>query len=163
MNGSLIAAGLLMGLASSPHCALMCSAPCAAITRSCGAGGNTSRALLAWHGGRALAYTLAGAIAASAVALIATWAAGSAIVRPLWTMLQAAVLVLGLALLWSGRMPRWVDGAAQSLGRAVPAVMNGDAARPAVMAQIAMAVLLIIYVALGVQSFIAARKARLGR
>jgi sulfite exporter TauE/SafE len=122
LNGSLIAAGLLMGLASSPHCALMCSAPCAAITRSCGAGGNTSRALLAWHGGRALAYTLAGAIAASAVALIATWAAGSAVVRPLWTMLQAAVLVLGLALLWTGRMPRWVDGAAQSLGRAVPIV-----------------------------------------
>jgi uncharacterized protein len=122
LNGSLIAAGLLMGLASSPHCALMCSAPCAAITRNCAAGGDTARALLAWHGGRALAYTAAGALAASAVALIATWAAGSAVVRPLWTMLQAAVLVLGLALLWTGRMPHWVDGAAQSLGRAVPIV-----------------------------------------
>ena len=122
MNGSLIAAGLLMGLASSPHCALMCSAPCAAIARSCAAGASSTRALLAWHGGRALAYTLAGSIAASAVALVAGWAAGSAIVRPLWTMLQAAVLVLGGALLWSGRMPRWVDGAAQSLGRAVPIV-----------------------------------------
>lgn len=54
-------------------------------------------------------------------------------------------------------------GAIASLGRAVPAVMNGDAARPAVIAQLAMAVLLIVYVALGVQSFIAARKARMGR
>ena len=119
----MIAAGLLMGLASSPHCALMCSAPCAAIARSCSAvPGHGGQALLAWHAGRALAYTLAGAVAASAVALIATLAAGSAILRPLWTMLQAAVLVLGAALLWSGRMPRWVDGAAQNLARAAPMV-----------------------------------------
>ena len=54
-------------------------------------------------------------------------------------------------------------GALASLGRAVPAVMNGDATRPAVLSQIAMAVLLLIYVALGVQSFISARRARLGR
>ncbi len=54
-------------------------------------------------------------------------------------------------------------GALASLGRAVPAVMNGDATRPAVLAQLAMAVLLIVYVALGVQSFIAARKARMGK
>ncbi len=35
--------------------------------------------------------------------------------------------------------------------------------RPAVLAQVAMAVILIVYVALGVQSFIAARRARMGR
>jgi uncharacterized protein len=123
LSGSLIAAGLLMGLASSPHCALMCSAPCAAIVRRCDAGaGRSGRTLLAWHAGRAIAYTAAGAVAASAVGLIAVAAAGSAIVRPLWTMLQAAVLVLGMALLWSGRMPRWVDGASQNLARAVPMV-----------------------------------------
>lgn len=54
-------------------------------------------------------------------------------------------------------------GALASLGRAIPAVMDGGAARPAVMSQLAMAVLLLIYVALGVQSFVAARKARGGR
>ena len=54
-------------------------------------------------------------------------------------------------------------GALASLGRAIPAVMDGSAARPAVMSQLAMAALLIVYVYLGVQSFIAARKARLGR
>ncbi len=54
-------------------------------------------------------------------------------------------------------------GALASLGRAVPAAMAGDAARPAVISQLIMAVVLLIYVALGVQSFIAARKARLGR
>jgi hypothetical protein len=41
------------------------------------------------------------------------------LVRPLWTLLQSAVLVLGLALLVSGRMPQWVNGASQSLARVV--------------------------------------------
>jgi hypothetical protein len=54
-------------------------------------------------------------------------------------------------------------GALASLARGVPAALGGDAARPAVMSQLAMGVLLLIYVALGVQSFIAARNARLGK
>jgi hypothetical protein len=54
-------------------------------------------------------------------------------------------------------------GALASLARGVPAALGGDAGRPAVMAQLVMGVLLLIYVAMGVQSFIAARKARLGR
>jgi sulfite exporter TauE/SafE len=136
LNASLITAGLLLGLASSPHCALMCSAPCAAIVRGCSAApaGRGTAALLAWHGGRALAYVVAGAIAASAVGLVAGLAAGSAIVRPLWTMMQSAVLVLGLALAWSGRMPRWVDGAAQTLGRAVPVAGPHRAGSPSAAA-----------------------------
>ncbi len=51
-------------------------------------------------------------------------------------------------------------GALASLGRAVPAVMAGDATSPAVMSQLVMGALLIVYVYLGVQSFIAVRKAR---
>lgn len=54
-------------------------------------------------------------------------------------------------------------GAIASLVRAVPAVIGGNISRPAVLAQLAMAALLLVYVMLGVQSFIAARKARLGR
>jgi hypothetical protein len=54
-------------------------------------------------------------------------------------------------------------GALAALGRGVPAALAGGASRPAVLSQIAMGVLLLVYVALGVQSFIAARKARLGR
>jgi len=54
-------------------------------------------------------------------------------------------------------------GALAALGRGIPAALTGDPTRPAVMSQLAMGVLLLIYVALGVQSFIAARKARLGR
>jgi hypothetical protein len=54
-------------------------------------------------------------------------------------------------------------GGLASLARAVPAAMAGDASRPAVLAQLAMGVLMLVYVALGVRSFIEARKARLGR
>ncbi len=54
-------------------------------------------------------------------------------------------------------------GALAALGRGVPAAMAGDAMRPAVLSQLIMGVLLVIYVALGVQSFIAARRARVGR
>ena len=54
-------------------------------------------------------------------------------------------------------------GALGSLGRGIPAAMAGDASRQAVMVQLVTGVLLLIYVALGVQSFIAARKARTGR
>jgi hypothetical protein len=54
-------------------------------------------------------------------------------------------------------------GALASLGRGIPAAMAGDAMRPAVLSQLIMGVMLLVYVALGVQSFIAARKARTGR
>ena len=54
-------------------------------------------------------------------------------------------------------------GALAALGRGVPAAISGGINRPAVMSQLAMGVLLLIYVALGVQSFIAARRARTGR
>ena len=47
-----------------------------------------------------------------------------------------------------------------TLGRAVPAVMNGQLTRPAVLAQLVTALVLGVYVWMGVQSFIAARRAR---
>jgi hypothetical protein len=54
-------------------------------------------------------------------------------------------------------------GALAALGRGIPAALSGGAGRTAVLSQLVMGGLLAIYVALGVQSFIAARKARTGR
>jgi sulfite exporter TauE/SafE len=116
MSLALVGAGLLMGLAGSPHCAVMCAAPCAAVARRCG-GEQPARALWALHLGRTLAYSAAGALSAASVGLLARWSGASAVLRPVWTMLEVAVLLMGLALLWSGRMPRWVDGAAQSVSQ----------------------------------------------
>ena len=50
-----------------------------------------------------------------------------------------------------------------ALARALPAAMSGDASRPAVIAQLIMGAVLLIYVALGVRSFVEARKARSAR
>lgn len=47
-----------------------------------------------------------------------------------------------------------------ALARALPAAMRGDAGRPAVIAQLIMGALLLIYVAMGVRSFVEARRAR---
>lgn len=47
-----------------------------------------------------------------------------------------------------------------TLGRAIPAVMDGQLTRPAVIAQIVTGLVLAYYVFLGVQSFRAARRAR---
>lgn len=62
-------------------------------------------------------------------------------------VMHAAVALALLALL--GGVPR-----------IIAAVNAGDLTRPAVLAQIAMAVILAVYVLLGVKSFIDARKAR---
>ncbi|MGE3276531.1 MAG: hypothetical protein AB7O67_15565 [Vicinamibacterales bacterium] len=52
-------------------------------------------------------------------------------------------------------------GLLATLGRLVPALAaGGDPARPALLSQAAMAVILLVYVALGVKSFIDARRAR---
>ena len=54
-------------------------------------------------------------------------------------------------------------GAIAALARGIPAALAGAASRPAVISQLAMGVLLTVYVVLGVQSFMAARRARTGR
>ncbi len=54
-------------------------------------------------------------------------------------------------------------GLLATLARVVPALAGGNLTRPAVLAQLAMAVLLGVYIALGVKSFKEARRARLAR
>lgn len=54
-------------------------------------------------------------------------------------------------------------GTLGTLGRAVPAIMDGQLMRPAVLAQLVTGAVLAFYVYMGVQSFIAARRARAGR
>ncbi|HKY21064.1 MAG TPA: hypothetical protein VJM31_07585 [Vicinamibacterales bacterium] len=54
-------------------------------------------------------------------------------------------------------------GLVGALVRLVPAMLAGQLARPAVLSQLVMSVLLAGYIALGVKSFKAARRARLAR
>jgi uncharacterized protein len=88
-----------MGLAGMPHCAAMCSAPCAL------AGGPRPAKLLA---GRILGYAAGGAVAAASAQALARASQGMALLQPAWALLQAALLLLGLTLLVRGRMPAWL-------------------------------------------------------
>lgn len=81
----------------------MCSAPCAA---AIGAGGKGATA--AFHTARIASYAAGGAVAAASVVALSTWSQFSPALRPLWTLLNAAALVLGAWLLWRGRQPAWL-------------------------------------------------------
>lgn len=99
MNASLALAGLAMGAAASPHCALMCGAPCAAVT------GGRGDASLAFHLGRLAGYMAGGAVAAASVAAIGAWARHAPAVQPLWLLLHLGFLLLGLWWLATGASP----------------------------------------------------------
>jgi len=99
MNVALAMAGLAMGVAASPHCALMCGSPCAAIT------GGRRQAGAAFHAGRVAGYMAGGAVAAMSVSAVGAWTRSAQLLQPLWTLLQLGLLGLGLWWLLAGRMP----------------------------------------------------------
>jgi sulfite exporter TauE/SafE len=108
MQTSMVLAGMAMGVASTPHCALMCGTPCAAITagrRGASAG---------FQAGRAIGYMGAGAVVAGGVSALGVWSRTAPALQPLWLMLHLAFLLLGLWWLYSGRMPQRLlrDGSA---------------------------------------------------
>lgn len=104
MNQALLISALLMGLAGTPHCLAMCGAACTAAS----GGGNPNRLVLL-HLGRLVSYAAAGAVAAASVGALAAAGQAVAVLRPLWTLVHAAALVLGLYLLWQGRQPGWME------------------------------------------------------
>jgi len=115
----LLVAGFAMGVAASPHCALMCGAPCASLTSSC------ARNATGFHLGRLLGYMAGGAVAASSVAALGAWSQAAPALRPLWTLLHLAFLALGLWWLATGRQPDWMKRDA-----AVPVRIVGRRGRP---------------------------------
>lgn len=94
----------LMGLASVPHCALMCAAPCAAAAGGAGQG----RAVAGFQLGRVLGYAAAGAVAAASMGAMREATQWSAALRPLWTVLHVALFALGLWLLLRAQWPAWL-------------------------------------------------------
>jgi len=100
VNLALIASAALLGLAATPHCAAMCSAPCAL------AGGRRPASLMT---GRLLGYSAGGAVVAASAGLLARASQGVSLLQPAWVFLQVAMLLLGVTLLVRGRMPVWLE------------------------------------------------------
>jgi len=88
-----------LGLTATPHCALMCGAPCAALT-----GGRRDDGAV-FQLARLAGYAAGGALAAAGVGAIGAWARTTPLLQPAWTLLQLAFLALGLWWLATGRMP----------------------------------------------------------
>ena len=99
MSAALVLAGIAMGVASSPHCALMCGAPCTAFTQG------RRLASTGFHLGRIAGYAAAGAVVAGGVSALGTWSRAVPALQPLWLLVHLAFLLLGLWWLFSGRMP----------------------------------------------------------
>ena len=102
MDAALVLSALAMGLVSSPHCAAMCGAPCAALTGGC------RRSVAGFQLGRLISYMIGGAVAAGSVGLLAEWSRAVPALRPVWVVLHLAALALGLWWLATGRQLDWM-------------------------------------------------------
>ena len=108
---------LLMGLVGGPHCVAMCGAACAGIGQA--AGSRKNSALVTFQLGRILGYASLGALAAASMQGVGWLTVQSAALRPLWSMLHVAALVLGLVLLVQARQPLWLETAGRRVWRSV--------------------------------------------
>jgi len=107
MSASLIVALALMGLAGTPHCAAMCSAPCAALVPRGGCGSSAPR-WTAFAAGRVIGYAAGGAVVAGGVAGLRALSDLAPALRVLWTAAQLVVLAAGLWMLVRGCQPQWL-------------------------------------------------------
>jgi sulfite exporter TauE/SafE len=123
MDFALVLSALMLGVAGAPHCAAMCGPASAAVLRGCGAHGSRDTPV-AFHVARVLGYAAAGAVAASSVGLLAQFSQLSPALRPLWTLLHAAALALGLWLVWHGRQPAWMENLGRGASRMAPQAGN---------------------------------------
>jgi sulfite exporter TauE/SafE len=116
MQSTLALTALLMGLVGGPHCVAMCGAACAGIGQA--AGPKRNSALLAFQVGRILGYSILGGLAAASMQGLGWLTVQSAALRPVWSMLHVAALVLGMVLLVRARQPVWLDVAGKRLWQA---------------------------------------------
>jgi sulfite exporter TauE/SafE len=122
MFESMLLSALVMGLVGGPHCIAMCGAACAGIAHA--GEPRRVRALLTFQFSRLVGYALLGALAAGTVQGLAWMGQHTAIIRPLWTLMHVAALLLGLVLLLQARQPAFIEGWAQGVWRRARPLMN---------------------------------------
>jgi len=105
-----------MGLVGGPHCVAMCGAACAGLSQA--AGPRKNQAIFSFQGGRVLGYSALGALAAASMQGLGWLTVQSAALRPVWSLLHVAALVLGLLLLFKAEQPVWLERMGRSLWQA---------------------------------------------
>ncbi|MFM2240556.1 MAG: hypothetical protein RJA69_1930 [Pseudomonadota bacterium] len=119
MQSSLAVTAVLMGLAGGPHCVAMCGAACAGLAQA--AGPRRRRALITFQIGRLVGYSVLGAVAAGGMQALGWLTVQSAALRPVWSMLHVAAMLLGLLLMLQARQPVWLDQSARRVWQRVRA------------------------------------------
>lgn len=120
MQTSLLITALVMGLAGGPHCIAMCGAACAGIGQA--AAPRSTQALSMFQLGRVLGYSAMGALAAATMQGLGWLTVQSAALRPVWTMVHLAAVLMGLTLLVLARQPVWLETGARRVWTRVRAV-----------------------------------------
>lgn len=129
MQTSLLLTALLMGLGGGPHCIAMCGAACAGIGQA--AAPRSTQAISLFQVGRVIGYGALGGLAAATMQGLGWLTVQSAALRPVWTMVHVAAVLLGLTLVVLAQQPAWLDSGArrvwakvraatQSMGLAAP-------------------------------------------
>ena len=111
MQTSLLVTALLMGLAGGPHCIAMCGAACAGIGQA--AAPHSTRAIGTFQLGRVIGYGALGGLAAATMQGLGWLTVQSAALRPVWTMVHVAAVLLGAMLLIWARQPVWLEWGAR--------------------------------------------------
>ena len=132
MQTSMAITALLMGLAGGPHCIAMCGAACAGIGYTAGEQqGKQTTAMGLFQLGRVIGYATLGAVAAATIQALGWLTTQSAALRPVWTMVHIAALLLGLVLLVQARQPAWLERSARRVWEKVKALQRkGGVAGP---------------------------------
>jgi sulfite exporter TauE/SafE len=97
MNVSLLATAAVMGLVGGPHCLAMCGAACVGVSRW-----SSNRSwipLWLFQLGRLIGYAVLGAVAAASMQALGWMTMHSAALRPVWSMVHIAAMLIGLMLL----------------------------------------------------------------
>jgi sulfite exporter TauE/SafE len=127
-----IGAAASLGLLGGAHCVAMCGGGTAWVLGSRGGAGS----LGAFHAGRLAGYAAAGAILAAASASLQWLAQVAGAARPVWIVLNVALLLFGAVLLitarhpaivqqWGWRLTRLWRQPALGSGQAQPIVLHG--------------------------------------
>lgn len=96
-----------MGLAGGPHCIMMCGAACAGLGKASGDRG--TQAIRMFLVGRLFGYSALGALAAASMQGLGWLTTQTAVMRPVWTMVHVAAVMIGLMLVFLARQPVWLD------------------------------------------------------
>ncbi len=122
MQTSLAVTALVMGLAGGPHCIAMCGAACAGIGQA--AAPRSTQAISMFQLGRLAGYSALGALAAATMQGLGWLTIQSAALRPVWTMVHVAAMLLGLMLLIQARQPLWLETGARRVWARVRAATH---------------------------------------